>query len=238
MRYCIINCRNKSIVLIGMMGAGKSSVGRCLQLRTKLALVDIDDVVASHIGTSIPEIFSKYGEQVFREIETQALREMAPAKQTIIVTGGGIDRVAEINPVDLIEWAAEWKRVVGTPVFDSAAEAHKRAKKIVEAEWESFEGRMAREEQVKTLSQPAELDLRKSLDRVDAEIQQSLASRQPRKAIEAIASIQPAISRFFDEVRVVVPEPALKNARLSLLMDFSDAVSRFGDPSVFAQKQA
>ena len=73
-----------------MMGAGKSSVGRCLQLRTKLALVDIDDVVASHIGTSIPEIFSKYGEQVFREIETQALREMAPAKQTIIATGGGI----------------------------------------------------------------------------------------------------------------------------------------------------
>ena len=90
MRYCIVNCRNKSIVLIGMMGAGKSSVGRCLQLRTKLALVDIDDVVASHIGTSIPEIFSKYGEQVFREIETQALREMTPAKQTIIATGGGI----------------------------------------------------------------------------------------------------------------------------------------------------
>ncbi|PYJ88761.1 MAG: shikimate kinase [Verrucomicrobia bacterium] len=90
MRYCIINCRNKSIVLIGMMGAGKSSVGRCLQLRTKLALVDIDDIVASHFGTSIPEIFSKYGEQVFREIETQALREMTPAKQTIIATGGGI----------------------------------------------------------------------------------------------------------------------------------------------------
>jgi len=90
MRYCIINCRNKSIVLVGMMGAGKSSVGRCLQLRTKLALVDIDDIVASHFGTSIPEIFSKYGEQVFREIETQALREMAPAKQTIIATGGGI----------------------------------------------------------------------------------------------------------------------------------------------------
>ena len=101
MRYCIINCRNKSIVLIGMMGAGKSSVGRCLQLRTKLALVDIDDVVASHIGTSIPEIFSKYGEQVFREIETQALREMAPAKQTIIVTGGGI--VVRKENMDLLK---------------------------------------------------------------------------------------------------------------------------------------
>ncbi len=101
MRYCIINCRNKSIVLIGMMGAGKSSVGRCLQLRTKLALVDIDDIVASHFGTSIPEIFSKYGEQVFREIETQALREMAPAKQTIIATGGGI--VVRKENMDLLK---------------------------------------------------------------------------------------------------------------------------------------
>jgi shikimate kinase len=101
MRYCIVNCRNKSIVLIGMMGAGKSSVGRCLQLRTKLALVDIDDVVASHIGTSIPKIFSKYGEQVFREIETQALREIAPAKQTIIVTGGGI--VVRKENMDLLK---------------------------------------------------------------------------------------------------------------------------------------
>jgi glycyl-tRNA synthetase beta chain len=88
------------------------------------------------------------------------------------------------------------------------------------------------------LSEPAELELRRSLDRVDAEIAEALASRQPRHAIEAVASIQPVISRFFDEVRVVVPEPRLKNARLSLLMDFSKAVSRFGDPSAFVQKQA
>jgi len=97
---------------------------------------------------------------------------------------------------------------------------------------------MTRDEQAAALSEPAEVELRKSLDRVDADIQTALTSRQPRKAIEAIASIQPAIGRFFDEVRVVVPQPELKKARLSLLMDFSDAVSRFGDPSVFAaQKQ-
>ncbi|HEY4257240.1 MAG TPA: shikimate kinase [Candidatus Udaeobacter sp.] len=84
-----MNQSGKSIVLIGMMGAGKSCVGRCLQRRTKLALVDTDEIVASKFGISIPEIFSKYGEQGFREAETQALRELAPAKQTIIVTGGG-----------------------------------------------------------------------------------------------------------------------------------------------------
>jgi shikimate kinase len=85
-----VNEPGKSIVLIGMMGAGKSCVGRCLQRRTKLALVDTDDIVASKFGISIPEIFSKYGEQAFRETEVQALRELAPAKQTIIVTGGGV----------------------------------------------------------------------------------------------------------------------------------------------------
>ena len=80
----------KSIVLIGMMGAGKSSVGRCLQQRTRLALVDTDDIVAAKFGISICEIFSKYGEEAFREAETQAIRELTSAKQTIIVTGGGI----------------------------------------------------------------------------------------------------------------------------------------------------
>jgi shikimate kinase len=85
-----VNSGGKSIVLIGMMGAGKSSVGRCLQQRTKLTLLDTDDIVAAKFGISIPEIFSKYGEQAFRESETQALRELAPAKQAIIVTGGGI----------------------------------------------------------------------------------------------------------------------------------------------------
>ena len=90
MTYCSVYGADKSIVLIGMMGTGKSCVGRCLQQRTRLALVDTDDIVASKFGISIPEIFSKYGEQDFREAETQALRGLAPANQTIIVTGGGI----------------------------------------------------------------------------------------------------------------------------------------------------
>jgi shikimate kinase len=90
MRYWSVDQSGKSIVLIGMMGAGKSCVGRCLQRRTKLALVDTDEIVASKFGISIPEIFSKHGEQGFRKAETQALREVAPTKQMIIVAGGGI----------------------------------------------------------------------------------------------------------------------------------------------------
>lgn len=73
-----------------MMGAGKSSVGRTLQRRTGLPLFDTDDIVASNFRISIPEIFSRFGEDRFREAETAALRSVATTEQTIIVTGGGI----------------------------------------------------------------------------------------------------------------------------------------------------
>lgn len=80
----------RSIVLVGMMGAGKSSVGRCLQRRTGLARFDTDEIVSSKLGLSIPEIFSRYGEDRFRDEETTALRELAAGKEAIVVSGGGI----------------------------------------------------------------------------------------------------------------------------------------------------
>jgi shikimate kinase len=81
---------DKSIVLIGMMGAGKSSVGACLRRRTGLGLLDTDEIVASNFGMSIPEIFAEHGEKKFREAETEALRRMQTEEQMIIITGGGI----------------------------------------------------------------------------------------------------------------------------------------------------
>ena len=55
-----------------------------------LELLDIDEVVASNFGMSIPEIFAEHGEEKFREAETEALRRVRTEEQTIIVTGGGI----------------------------------------------------------------------------------------------------------------------------------------------------
>jgi glycyl-tRNA synthetase beta chain len=155
-----------------------------------------------------------------------------------VVTGGGVERVATISPVDLIEWAREWRRVVGTEVFNAAAEAYKRATRIVQDEWASVDTTLLDRSRPDALHEPAELALREELARVDAEIEQALRMRQPRRAIEAIASIQPSITRFFDEVRVVVADETLKGARLSLLKNFRDAVSRFGDPSVLAHRPA
>ena len=92
---------SRSIVLIGMMGAGKSSVGRCLQRRTGLARFDTDEIVSSKFGLSISEIFSTHGERRFREVEAQALVELAAGEATIIVTGGGI--VLREENVDLLK---------------------------------------------------------------------------------------------------------------------------------------
>ena len=90
MRYWTVNRQSRSIVLIGMMGAGKSSVGRCLHRRTGLALHDTDEIVAAKFGISIPEIFAEHGERKFREAETKALQRVRTQEQTIIITGGGI----------------------------------------------------------------------------------------------------------------------------------------------------
>jgi shikimate kinase len=95
-----MNRGGRSIVLIGMMGAGKSSVGRSLQQRTGFPCFETDEIVESR-GIPIPEIFSKYGEGWFRKAETQALRELAPSEPAIIVTGGGI--VLRDENVDLLK---------------------------------------------------------------------------------------------------------------------------------------
>jgi shikimate kinase len=85
-----MNKRGDAIVLIGFMGAGKSSVGRTLARITRLSRFDTDEMVVARFGLTIPEIFAAHGEETFREAETAALRELSGKEQTIVVTGGGI----------------------------------------------------------------------------------------------------------------------------------------------------
>jgi len=85
-----MNRQSRSIVLVGMMGAGKSSVGDCLRWQTSLKLFDTDEIVTSKFGMPISEIFSEHGEDKFREAETEALQALATSEPVVIVTGGGI----------------------------------------------------------------------------------------------------------------------------------------------------
>jgi len=85
-----MNERGPAIVLIGFMGAGKSSVGRMLARMTGLPRFDTDEMVAARFGRTISQIFEEYGEEGFREAETEMLRELSGQGRAIIVTGGGI----------------------------------------------------------------------------------------------------------------------------------------------------
>ena len=83
--------RGESIVLIGFMGAGKSSTGKALARKTGLPLFDTDEIVSKRFGLSVTEIFVQLGEEEFRDQETQTLKQLSePAAPAIIVTGGGI----------------------------------------------------------------------------------------------------------------------------------------------------
>jgi len=77
------------LILIGLMGSGKSSIGRRLAAHLNLPLIDLDATIVAKSGLSIPEIFTQQGETEFRKLETEALRE-AIAQHAVIATGGGV----------------------------------------------------------------------------------------------------------------------------------------------------
>lgn len=76
-------------VLVGLMGAGKSSIGRHLARFLHVPLIDLDDYIVEKAGCSIPEIFEKYGEAWFRQMESEALKEVI-GQRAVIATGGGV----------------------------------------------------------------------------------------------------------------------------------------------------
>ena len=79
-----------SIALIGFMGTGKTVVGKVLARKLGKKFIELDAVIEKKAGKSIPEIFSRDGEIRFRELEIEAVRDVAAKKNTIIACGGGI----------------------------------------------------------------------------------------------------------------------------------------------------
>jgi shikimate kinase len=79
----------RSIVLVGMMGAGKSSVGRRLAARLGIPFVDADTEIESAAGMTIPEIFAKHGEPYFRAGETRVIARLLESGPQVLATGGG-----------------------------------------------------------------------------------------------------------------------------------------------------
>lgn len=79
----------RSVVLVGLMGAGKSTVGRRLAQRLKLEFVDADTAIEEAAGKTIPEIFADHGEAEFREGERRVIARLLEDGQHVLATGGG-----------------------------------------------------------------------------------------------------------------------------------------------------
>lgn len=85
----------ENVVLIGMPGCGKSTVGRALARRQGKAFLDLDRLIEERAGKSIPAIFAQEGEEAFRTLESWAVREAGARTGCVISTGGGVVTRAE-----------------------------------------------------------------------------------------------------------------------------------------------
>lgn len=79
----------ENVILVGMPGSGKSSVGRAVAERLNRPFLDSDDVLEQRLGCDIPSFFTREGEEAFRAAETQVLAELGKRSGCVIATGGG-----------------------------------------------------------------------------------------------------------------------------------------------------
>lgn len=100
-----------NIYLIGFMGVGKSTIGKLLAEKTKTELVEMDETIEEEQKMTINEIFAGYGEQYFRDLESELIEKIARQENKIVSCGGG----AVLRP----ENVANMKKS-GTIVFLSA----------------------------------------------------------------------------------------------------------------------
>jgi shikimate kinase len=87
----------KPIVIIGLMGAGKSRIGKDLAKKYGFSFVDTDDEIVIAAGCSISDIFELYGEKAFRDLEERVISRLLTSKVQIIATGGGAFMNAKIR---------------------------------------------------------------------------------------------------------------------------------------------
>jgi len=133
------------IFLIGFMASGKTTVGRLLAERLDWAFVDLDKVIEDAAGKTVPEIFAAEGEAGFRKRETEALREVAKRRKTVVATGGGAPCSEENLEAMLAEARVLWLdvtaeeavrragKVSGRPLLDGAADPVAAARTLLDA---------------------------------------------------------------------------------------------------------
>mgnify|MGYP000359286347 FL=1 len=98
----------KTIVMVGMMGAGKTAVGRALAARLEVPFLDSDHEIESAANMTIPEIFSRDGEAFFRRKERQVIARLLTEECGVLSTGGGAFLAAENRETITRNGASIW----------------------------------------------------------------------------------------------------------------------------------
>lgn len=99
---------DRCIVLVGLMGVGKSSVGRRLARRLGMPFVDSDEAVEEAADRKVAEIFEDYGESAFRDVERRVIARLVGGEPKVIATGGGAFVDAETRALVLARCIAIW----------------------------------------------------------------------------------------------------------------------------------
>jgi len=84
-----------NIVLTGMMGTGKTAVGKKVAQKLNMEYISTDEIIEKDVGISIPRIFEKKGEPYFRDVESKAIKCVAMLDNLVIDTGGGVVQRSE-----------------------------------------------------------------------------------------------------------------------------------------------
>lgn len=115
-----------NIVLIGFMGAGKTSISEYLKTLFAMDVIEMDQIIAEREGMSIPDIFEIHGEQYFRDLETNLLIEMQSRKNVVISCGGG----TPLRECNVVEMKKNGRVVLLTAspetIFDRVKDSHDR----------------------------------------------------------------------------------------------------------------
>lgn len=108
--HAVLRREMENIILIGMPGSGKSTVGAALAAETGKRFVDADDEIVRSAGMPIPEIFARQGEPGFRALETQVLARLGKESGLVIATGGGCVTRPENAPLLRQNGSVFWLR--------------------------------------------------------------------------------------------------------------------------------
>ena len=118
--------RPRNLILIGFMGTGKTTIGKKVAKSLGFRFVDTDLLITRRAGKSIPKIFAESGEETFRKIETEILKECGAKSNQVISTGGGIVTRPENLEILKSSGYVIWLKAATDTIFDRVSRNRNR----------------------------------------------------------------------------------------------------------------